>query len=274
MMKITHFFTFVNQSFEEKEFAIQISSTLIQIDDQNFLIDTGFVRHKEIVYILNKIGLSALDIDYVLNTHIHPDHCGGNRFFKNAAIYFSEQDYFFQRDFMNALARSGLDQTAGIIKKFYPDFNDKQVLLYSRVAQEMAAMWYDDMVGNTEQIHYIEREWPFHFIEPVETPGHSLQHYSFKIHAAPKPYLITGDALTTKTSFRMYKLDFPYCYDAEAYLKSQKKIGEFSGIIIPGHDKPFDTETGRYLNDNDSKDDDGNGKPAMTDDDILAQYLK
>ncbi len=274
MMKIIHFFTYVNQQVEEKELAIQISSTLIQNENKNFLIDTGFANHKEIVYILNKIGLSALDIHYVLNTHIHPDHCGGNRFFKNAAIYFSEQDYFFQRDFMNALTRSGLDQTAGIIKKFYPGFNEKQVRLFSRLAQEMAALWHDDIVGDTEQIHFIEQEWPFNFIEPIETPGHSVHHYSFKIHAAPKPYLITGDALTTKAAFRMCKLDFPYCHNAQAYVKSQNKIGEFSGIIIPGHDKPFDTETERYLDDDDSSDDDRNGKPAMTEDDILAQYLK
>lgn len=86
-MKITHFFSYILQKTEEKDYSIQVSSTLIQADNKNFLIDTGFVNQIEIVYVLNKLGLSALDIHHVLNTHVHLDHCGGNRHFKNAQIY-------------------------------------------------------------------------------------------------------------------------------------------------------------------------------------------
>jgi|GEM_PF-541987 glyoxylase-like metal-dependent hydrolase (beta-lactamase superfamily II) len=258
-MNITHFFTYAEHYHEGEVISIQISSTLVQAGNRNILIDTGFVGHKEIVYILNKMGLSALDIHYVLNTHIHLDHVGGNRFFRHASIYLSEEEYFFQRDFMHAVSESPTEKIQDVVKEFYPEFNDKQAELYARLALEMAALWEDDIVGNTEQIHFIEEEWPFEFIEPVSCPGHTKQHYCFKILAPGKDFLITGDALPTRLSFRLYKLDFPYCYDARAYIQSQKKIGQFQGIIIPGHDKPFDTETGEYIENFHSDEAGGNG---------------
>ena len=269
-MNITHFFTYFQQATEEKKFSVQISSILVQKDNKNFLIDTGFVNHKEIVYTLNKMQISALQIDYVLNTHIHLDHCGGNRYFRNAAIYLSEEDYFFQKDLMNSIVDAGNEQIEEIIQKFYPKFNQKQTKLFSRLAKEMSQLWEDDIVGNSEQIYFIEKDWPFDFIEPIESPGHSIQHYCFKIHTHPKPFLITGDALTTKAAFRLNKLDFPYCYDSNEYLKNQREIGKFIGVIVPGHDKPFDTETGGYIEAFDSE----NQDISQSEDDLLEQYLK
>ena len=269
-MNITHFFTYFQPTTEGKKYTIRISSILVQKDNKNFLIDTGFVTHKEIVYILNKMQISALQIDYVLNTHVHLDHCGGNRYFSNATIYLSEEDYFFQKELMNSIADAGTEQTEEILQKLYPKFNQKQTKLFKPLANEMAQLWEDDVVGNSEQIFYIEKDWPFDFIEPIKTPGHSIQHYSFKIHTHPKPFLITGDALTTKAAFRLNKLDFPYCYDSNLYLKSQREIGKFEGIIVPGHDKPFDTKTLEYTEDFKSENED----ISQSGDDLLEQYLK
>jgi glyoxylase-like metal-dependent hydrolase (beta-lactamase superfamily II) len=259
-MNITHFFTYIQILHGDEPVSIQISSTLVQIDNWNFLIDTGFVDQSDVVYVLNKLGVSAHDIHYILNTHIHPDHVGGNQHFPQAEIYLSEKDYVFQRDFINAIAEAEDAPLSNVVKIFYPQFNENQLELYARLSTQMAAHWKDDLVGNLEQIHYIEEDWPFDFIEVVETPGHSIQHYSFRVDTPGKPFLVTGDALPTKTSFRQNKLDFPYCHDAGLYLESQKKIGEFQGIIVPGHDKPFDTETGEYLEEYDAGGvEDGNG---------------
>ena len=246
-MKITHFFTYAEETHEQESITIQISSTLVQFAEFNILIDTGFVGHKEIVYILNKLGLSALDITHVLNTHIHLDHVGGNRYFRRAQIYLSEEEYFFQRDYLHAIAEADISEIDSVVRKFYPEFNDKQVQLFGSLSVKMAAMWEDDVVGNTEQVHFIEEEWPFRTIEPVPTPGHTKQHYSFKIYSPDKNFLATGDALATRASFKLDKLDFPYCYSAKEYLESKRKISQFQGIIIPGHDRPFDTITGQYI---------------------------
>lgn len=251
-MDITHFFTFIQNTGEEAPPPIQISSTLVQIERTNFLVDTGFINRHEIVYVLNKMGLSAFDIHYVLNTHIHYDHIGGNRHFSQAEIYLSEQDYHFQRDYMNAFHDADQKLITDIVKSFYPQFNEDQIELYGQLSQQMAEQWQDDLIGNREQIHYIEEDWPFDFIQAVPTPGHSIGHYAFQIDTPGKPFLITGDALTTKSAFRLNKIDFPYCHDNQRYLESQQKIGAFQGIIVPGHDKPFDTETEEYLEEYDA----------------------
>jgi glyoxylase-like metal-dependent hydrolase (beta-lactamase superfamily II) len=50
------------------------------------LVDTGPVGGEHlIVSALSKMGLSEKDVKQVINTHEHPDHVGGNTFFKEAA---------------------------------------------------------------------------------------------------------------------------------------------------------------------------------------------
>jgi hydroxyacylglutathione hydrolase len=50
------------------------------------LVDTGPVGGEHlIVSALSEMGLSEKDVKQVINTHEHPDHVGGNTFFKEAA---------------------------------------------------------------------------------------------------------------------------------------------------------------------------------------------
>jgi len=39
-----------------------------------------------VVHALGDVGLTAADIDLVVNSHLHMDHCGCNQFFKNATM--------------------------------------------------------------------------------------------------------------------------------------------------------------------------------------------
>jgi glyoxylase-like metal-dependent hydrolase (beta-lactamase superfamily II) len=42
---------------------------------------------------LQKIGLTPKDIKYVVNSHLHWDHCGGNRFFSESLILVQKSEY-------------------------------------------------------------------------------------------------------------------------------------------------------------------------------------
>ena len=55
--------------------------------ERNILIDTGIHQspEKDILPILKINGLDLSDIDYILNTHDHPDHTGGNAAIKAAS---------------------------------------------------------------------------------------------------------------------------------------------------------------------------------------------
>jgi N-acyl homoserine lactone hydrolase len=90
-------------------FEAPISSALIRHGQGNLLFDTGchpsVVEHGEerwgalmkvmtpimrpedtLLPSLADVGLRPEDIDIVVNSHFHPDHCGCNEFFKNATV--------------------------------------------------------------------------------------------------------------------------------------------------------------------------------------------
>lgn len=91
---------------------------LVQAGDLNILIDTGMhpvhidnpaatfedtpyeewiipimTEQDTIVYQLGQIGLVPDDIDYVLNTHLHFDHCGCNYAFPNSTFLIQKDHY-------------------------------------------------------------------------------------------------------------------------------------------------------------------------------------
>ncbi|MBD3354390.1 MBL fold metallo-hydrolase [Candidatus Woesearchaeota archaeon] len=53
--------------------------------EKNIIIDTGNLGYEdEITKALKKENLNPEDIDYVINTHSHQDHCSNNYLFRNA----------------------------------------------------------------------------------------------------------------------------------------------------------------------------------------------
>jgi glyoxylase-like metal-dependent hydrolase (beta-lactamase superfamily II) len=77
---------------ERNRLRFEMRSLLIQTGTQHILVDTGYgdkLSEKERGFIslsgerrllnsLEKQGIGPLDIDLVINTHLHGDHCGGN----------------------------------------------------------------------------------------------------------------------------------------------------------------------------------------------------
>ncbi len=64
------------------------SSSVSLILEPVALIDTGLLIDRDtIIDALQQLGLRPSDVDVVINTHLHPDHCGGNEIFPNARIY-------------------------------------------------------------------------------------------------------------------------------------------------------------------------------------------
>jgi hydroxyacylglutathione hydrolase len=56
----------------------------IVIGQQLCVVDTGVAAsHQAIVEVLADLGKSASDVDWIVNTHAHPDHAGGNRMFQD-----------------------------------------------------------------------------------------------------------------------------------------------------------------------------------------------
>lgn len=77
---------------EENRIKLRINPLLIQLHGKNILVETGMwdrggdkfeqmyalERDETVFRGLNELGLSVDDIDLVINTHLHFDHCGRN----------------------------------------------------------------------------------------------------------------------------------------------------------------------------------------------------
>jgi N-acyl homoserine lactone hydrolase len=63
------------------------SVTLVIQEGKKIVVDTGLFGEEEIILdALARLGLRPEDIDAVVNTHSHPDHCGNNYIFVESEI--------------------------------------------------------------------------------------------------------------------------------------------------------------------------------------------
>ena len=63
------------------------SVTLILAPPKKIVVDTGTEDEaRQISGRLAELGLSPEEVDLVINTHDHPDHCGNNRLFTRAQV--------------------------------------------------------------------------------------------------------------------------------------------------------------------------------------------
>jgi len=68
------------------------SVTLIESERRRIIVDTGQEGDgEEILKALKRLGLGQSDIDFIINTHSHPDHCANNHLFSRAEVIFPEE---------------------------------------------------------------------------------------------------------------------------------------------------------------------------------------
>lgn len=93
----------------DKEIWMAITVWYIKAMDQNVLVDTGIsyadiqkylygrpyeeIRSFELA--LNSVGISPEDVDLVIQTHLHFDHCGNTHKCKNAKVIVQEEELKF-----------------------------------------------------------------------------------------------------------------------------------------------------------------------------------
>ena len=63
------------------------SVTLIVAGTHKIVVDTGLAGEENLITDrLNRFQIDPEDVDVVVNTHSHPDHCGNNHLFKKAQV--------------------------------------------------------------------------------------------------------------------------------------------------------------------------------------------
>ena len=168
-----------------------LNSILIRTEDKNVLVDTGIGTHPDrkfndiysldlnpgLVNGLKDVGLEREDIDYVINTHLHFDHCGGNTFIDSSGEIvptFPHADYIVQiGEWESALNPTPRDKASYLARYFRPIEEFNQLRLVE---------------GDTQILEGIE---------VLLTPGHTAFHQCIKIEFEGQVLFFLGDMVPT-----------------------------------------------------------------------------
>jgi len=206
------------------------------------VFDTGMGHHdRSIVAALAAVGVAPEDVTLVFNTHAHVDHSHNNILFTRARIFCSIRDREWTREVHDVLARHDQPE-ADEIAPFYPElaggsFNPK---LIRKVLGIEKMLWDESRWGPAHQAVWLEDgpELPSG-ISIMPTPGHSPHHVSFVIQTPDRPVLVCGDALLLKGE-EDYEAPMMPPWNSKIYQESQARIHAFDGVIMPGHDEPYE----------------------------------
>lgn len=150
---------------------------LILTEQKRILLDTGIgelpEKHRKLYPIRRKAnenlraqllrhGLKPEDIDVVVNTHLHFDHCGNNQMFRRAK-------FFVQTDELRYAHSPERFQMAAYIRELF----------------DVSGLDYEPVNGRLEVADGVT---------VVPTPGHSVGHQSVIVEVDEKNYVYCGDA--------------------------------------------------------------------------------
>jgi len=175
-----------------------LNCLLIQGHGKNILVDTGIgpkepLRVKEIygfrtsglVRDLRGHGLTPKDIDLVILTHLHFDHCGGNTYTEGSVVSaptFPRAKYLVQREAWDEATHPNERTTAAYHQDdFLPIFEGRRLELVDGDAEVLPG------------------------IHLLVTNGHSRGHQVVKIESAGTTALFSGDLIPTP-----HHLPLPY----------------------------------------------------------------
>lgn len=209
------------------EYRFPVYSILVDTGDQKVLIDTGFTKewvervlpfeHPEqtedqtMAGQLATIGLTPADIDIVVNSHLHFDHCCGNQFFPDAKFIMTREE---------------------LRHAYVPDPWER--LGYDRDLVDMPGASYEllDLNGYDYQVAP--------GITMIETPGHSCGHLSAVVHPTDDtPMVFPIDVAWTKHNLEdrvMMGLHSDPRELLESMIKIQNIADKVGGSIFYSHD--------------------------------------
>ena len=163
-------------------------SVLIDHADGLYLYDSGFdLKHFQDNFVggagsqtkeqtipaqFDLLGLKPTDVNYVINSHFHFDHCAGNKFCRHAKTicHKCELEASFNCQPFEKFVYSD--------RSFVPpDFDPEK---------DLSSIGFECLTGDQEIAKGIHL---------FETPGHTLGHYSLMVTLpGRRPMLFTGDA--------------------------------------------------------------------------------
>ena len=189
------------------------SISLLEVGGQNIVIDTGPAsRRNNLWSALDSRGLTPEEIDLVILTHMHWDHCQNTDMFSNARILVHPKEIDYAHN------PNPADHNAA---KYIADMMDKM---------RVEPISDGDVVADGISI--------------IDTPGHTLGHISVVADVGEENILVAGDAMPDGGTVTR-RLPYNVFWDVNDATESVEKILDSSDVFYPGHDRPFRLSDGQ-----------------------------
>lgn len=150
---------------------------------------------------LGRKGMTAADVDIVINTHLHNDHCGGNTYIDAAGEVqptFPNATYYApQREYQDALFPNERTRATYILDNYVPLVETGQMTLTHPRQEIVSGVWM------------------------VNTPGHTPGHASILFEDDGEYALYVADLASFAIHF--VKLGWMTAYDVEPLLTLETK---------------------------------------------------
>jgi len=206
---------------------VPVLAYLITSNDEKILVDTSFGnpdrpdlkawecqrplgQAQEPIVQLRNLGFGPDDIDIVVNTHLHDDHCGNN-------ILFKKSKFFVQKEELR--------------HAFVPDDNerDENGPFCNRLDFDHP-LDYQLMSGDYELADGVH---------VVYTPGHTAGHQSVVVRLENRNLIIAADAVFTEENWTKNVMP-GIVYDSVAYMNSIRKLKAIkNSVVYFSHDMDF-----------------------------------
>ena len=209
----------VYAKYQGEIYEAALKPLLIITAKEKILIDTGIgelpEKHRKFHTVkrkpdealraqLQRYNLKPGDIDVVINTHLHFDHCGNNKDFRDARFY-------VQADELRYAYAPDRFQKASYIREFF-DVDVEYVPIHGS--------------------HRITKD-----VSVLPTPGHSIGHQSVVIRKDEKNYVYCGDAAPLRENLERRNIP-GVLYRSDQALQSIDKLRSIENVVyIYSHDE-------------------------------------
>jgi glyoxylase-like metal-dependent hydrolase (beta-lactamase superfamily II) len=205
----------VSEPDERNRLPFEMRCLLIETTEQRILVDTGYgdklsakqrgfvslKGERRLLTSLEELGIGASDIDLVINTHLHGDHCGGNTRRKESGdlvATFPRATYCIQR--------------LELADAFFP--NERTRATYIRAnfepleqSGQLRSLWGNTRITDTVRV--------------IVTPGHTRAHQCVVVESEGQQALFLGDVASWPV--HMERLSWVPAYDVEPLVSIETK---------------------------------------------------
>lgn len=156
------------------------------------------------------------DVDTVINTHLHVDHCGGNHLFSKAKFYVQKVEW------------------ESAFNPLVPEIPFYEIASFDKFAVSYFDWCFLD--GDVEI---------FPGLRVITTPGHTRGHQSVLFDTKDGVVCVSGDICNIAENIN-FNLEPNIIVDVPATYESFRKIRRFAHYILPGHEPEIEDGSSKF----------------------------